>query len=282
MTNTNREAINAYLRDWGDKNRRKKGVPKKVVFANEEERRAHIKKYGREWRMQKRREQGVPKKLTFASEEERKAHHAKYDREQYQKTKGTLLARGRIRAQLPEVKERRRELDKQWRKDNPKLASLRVYKKHLKRYGLTYEDYMMMLRAQKGRCAAPGCKEYPVTLRHNVDHCHATGVVRALLCRRCNQWLGIYERNRRKWEAYLELYGNGNPLIYGKEPRSGTDSIEEQPDLIPMRSAGAVRGGRNPDPTPRVYEGVRVYATPWMESLQGGQRVAACLPILLR
>lgn len=64
----------------------------------------------------------------------------------------------------------------------------------LRRYGLTLEDYVQKLAEQHGRCALCGC-EPDTTRRHDfaVDHCHATGRIRGLLCRRCNVGLGHFE-----------------------------------------------------------------------------------------
>jgi hypothetical protein len=57
------------------------------------------------------------------------------------------------------------------------------------KYGMTVADFDAMLAAQGGRCALcdrTGCK-------WNVDHDHATGLVRAILCKRCNCALGWFD-----------------------------------------------------------------------------------------
>lgn len=52
-------------------------------------------------------------------------------------------------------------------------------------FGITGEDYARLLEAQNGRCAI--CGNRPRKLRLAVDHNHATGEVRGLLCKRCNK-----------------------------------------------------------------------------------------------
>lgn len=58
-------------------------------------------------------------------------------------------------------------------------------------YGLSMEDFTTLMRSQKDRCAA--CK-LPFSEAKDfwpcVDHDHATGQIRGLLCRLCNLTLG--------------------------------------------------------------------------------------------
>lgn len=56
------------------------------------------------------------------------------------------------------------------------------------KYKITSDDFDRMLAVQKGRCAI--CEEE--TGLH-VDHCHAKGSVRGLLCVRCNRGLGYFK-----------------------------------------------------------------------------------------
>lgn len=53
--------------------------------------------------------------------------------------------------------------------------------------GVTDDDYARLLDAQGGHCAL--CPATPKTRRLHVDHNHATGAVRGLLCHRCNRAL---------------------------------------------------------------------------------------------
>ena len=59
------------------------------------------------------------------------------------------------------------------------------------KYGITPEQYDQMLRDQAGACAI--CREQPQDgKRLCVDHCHTTGLPRALLCNGCNVGLGAF------------------------------------------------------------------------------------------
>ena len=80
-----------------------------------------------------------------------------------------------------------------WSRANPtsRLAT------HLMRaYGITLPQYQEMLDMQGGGCAACGNPETAVdgrtgrVRRLHVDHDHATGAVRGLLCTNCNLALG--------------------------------------------------------------------------------------------
>jgi hypothetical protein len=51
-------------------------------------------------------------------------------------------------------------------------------------FGITAADYHGMLEMQGYACAI--CKNKPKNYRLAVDHCHKTGKIRGLLCKRCN------------------------------------------------------------------------------------------------
>lgn len=61
--------------------------------------------------------------------------------------------------------------------------------KHLKeRYGVTAEDVAAMISEQGGKCAICGERD-----AEHVDHDHATGEVRGILCFTCNVGLGNFQ-----------------------------------------------------------------------------------------
>ena len=78
--------------------------------------------------------------------------------------------------------------------------------KHLRRmFGITQVDYEKMLASQGGACAICGS----TTRRFHIDHDHATGKIRAILCQHCNQMLGHARDSAatlRSAADYLELH----------------------------------------------------------------------------
>lgn len=85
-------------------------------------------------------------------------------------------------------------------------------KQIVRRYGITIETYDRMLQEQEGTCKI--CASPPGTRRLAVDHCHETGVVRGLLCYRCNIALGYFRHNDQllqKAADYLSTYDRHEP-----------------------------------------------------------------------
>lgn len=60
----------------------------------------------------------------------------------------------------------------------------------LREYGITLQNYKAMLKSQRGLCAICGSEPGKGKFL-DVDHCHAGGHVRGLLCNRCNQAIGL-------------------------------------------------------------------------------------------
>ena len=78
-----------------------------------------------------------------------------------------------------------------------------------KKFGLSRAEYYAMLRQQGGRCAICGSHDPGTKAKGQfcVDHDHATGEVRGLLCNGCNTGLGSFKDDPLallKAAAYLE------------------------------------------------------------------------------
>lgn len=114
---------------------------------------------------------------------------------------------------------------KQYRKDNPikmreiherrklrekdcPIAKKKKFAGMIKRkYGITLNQYELMLEEQKGLCkicSLPPNKDKKL----HIDHCHTTGRVRGLLCAQCNWFVGKVDKNLEIIEK-LKEYCNG-------------------------------------------------------------------------
>ena len=88
-----------------------------------------------------------------------------------------------------------------------------------RRYGITIEQYWQMHSDQDGGCAICGSETSNSSrstkfLPLFIDHCHATGEVRGLLCHKCNQGLGFFNDSPDLLDQaiqYLLLTSMGQP-----------------------------------------------------------------------
>jgi hypothetical protein len=81
-----------------------------------------------------------------------------------------------------------------------------------RRYGLTKADFEQMLNDQRGLCAIGG---EPLPAVPDVEHDHATGAVRSLVCGRHNRMIGFARDDPRELElgiVYLKR-GVGSKFI---------------------------------------------------------------------
>lgn len=104
-----------------------------------------------------------------------------------------------------------RNASRAWRQANPeavraqadlykgKYAGTKTNGYRLKyRYGISLEHHKEMADSQQGKCAI--CV-VPFERTPHVDHCHATGVVRGLLCDRCNRGIGYFADSPERLQA---------------------------------------------------------------------------------
>ena len=84
----------------------------------------------------------------------------------------------------------------------------RVADKRLKRrFGISLKQYNELNKKQQGLCAICS-KECFSGNKLAVDHCHRTGEVRGLLCRKCNQGLGLLGDTLESIKITLEYLEN--------------------------------------------------------------------------
>jgi len=103
------------------------------------------------------------------------------------------------------------ETRKRYCKSNPDLI-LSIKLKH--KYGITLEQYNAMLSKQSGVCMICGKINNRINYKTGkperlvVDHEHDTGMVRGLLCHRCNLAVGIFENMKDALADYLSKFKN--------------------------------------------------------------------------
>jgi hypothetical protein len=104
-----------------------------------------------------------------------------------------------------EYRERTLARGSAWRRANRDKLSPRNRDKYMKRrYGISRADYDALFERQGRVCAI--CRK-PSKERLCVDHCHVTGMIRGLLCRKCNFGLGSLCDDQRALVAALAYLG---------------------------------------------------------------------------
>jgi hypothetical protein len=135
------------------------------------------------------------------TEEERRAYHRDWYHKNKEKVReqqkaNRLARRDEINAlQRKRRAENRDEVNRKFRewcdKNRERYSKLSRRRHILVTYGLTQEAYDALLVSQGGKCAI--CRRERWGAKRNtphVDHDHATGKVRGLLCTDCNTSLG--------------------------------------------------------------------------------------------
>lgn len=120
-------------------------------------------------------------------------------KQQYQRQK--ILHPNRLKDDYKKAMERNPNHNKEiYRSRVARIPEINRIDALRKKYDLTLEEYEQILQAQSGVCAI--CKQHETRIRHkkvialSVDHNHATGMVRELLCFRCNLLVSHLENGR--------------------------------------------------------------------------------------
>lgn len=90
-----------------------------------------------------------------------------------------------------------------WNLRNPDRVKAANRRHNLAKYKLTPEQFDQMLAEQGGVCES--CREIPTGKKgFAVDHSHATGVVRGLLCGPCNTSLGLQKESAARLRSLAD------------------------------------------------------------------------------
>lgn len=104
----------------------------------------------------------------------------------------------------PAGKKRHREGARSWLRTEAgkRFQKKSNRKKKLAAYGLTPADYDLLVNKQDGKCAI--CQQ---AKRLVVDHCHATGKIRGLLCHHCNTGIGLLGEQPERFDNAKRYLG---------------------------------------------------------------------------
>jgi hypothetical protein len=98
---------------------------------------------------------------------------------------------GRLRGDCRRCCYKKAVARKEANRTNYREVSITANRKY--KYGVTREQVIQMLNDQIWGCAV--CDDEIDYMTAHLDHCHATGKVRGLLCRNCNRGLGGFKDN---------------------------------------------------------------------------------------
>lgn len=94
-----------------------------------------------------------------------------------------------------------------WKLRNPSHRRNR----HLRtKWNMTNDEFESMAMNQNLCCAICGIHESNLNQSLSIDHCHATGKIRALLCRHCNLGIGFFKENVKSLEKAIEYIKQHN------------------------------------------------------------------------
>ena len=189
-----------------------------------------------------------------ASEDERKRELQRIRRERWNEN------------HKDELKTRKREY---YLANKDKLVASERNRLYKKLYGITLEDYELMLKNQGGKCAICGSKAGGKKGQYfAVDHCHKSNAVRGLLCTKCNVSLGWFENNTAAIFQYMRITASHevDPVTLSKYNRYRLKDIE-----------GYRKRRRELSKTPENRETRRLYAKKWRDNQKRLKEEAAKL-----
>lgn len=113
---------------------------------------------------------------------------------------------------------------KTWRgkECKPNSRAKRAYNYHW-HYGITYEQRDELYQRQNGLCAI--CKK-ELNHEYETDHSHNTGLVRGLLCTRCNRGLGFFDDDIEIFKIVIDYLQRPTPVAPKELPKKVTTFVE--------------------------------------------------------
>lgn len=210
---------------------------------------------------QRRKHPSRRKQLNEDAKRRRAENPEKYREEQLRYRKANREARNAQQRQRYadswEKAEKAREACRRYRAENLKKENERR-RKHsanhpeqerrsrwlwqLKKYGLTEADYDAILASQGSGCRICKTARLPAGYKLALDHCHATGKIRGILCSNCNMALGMMRDSPELLRAaaeYLETFQYRDaPSLPGKALPLASGAVAAVAETVGTRAGG--------------------------------------------
>jgi len=191
-----RDKILAKQREWYAANKEEQRKKHKEWYEKNRDKVCEKQKEDRLKNPEKYKERS--KKLYRKHREKRLEYHKKYNA----KNKDKIAKRRK--EYYYKNKSKYNERSSTYRKNNPD----KVWKTYLQwTYNMTTKDYKILILSQRSKCVCgQSFTELPRKKIH-IDHDHATGKVRGILCDSCNHTIGMAKENPkrlRRLADYLE------------------------------------------------------------------------------
>jgi hypothetical protein len=116
--------------------------------------------------------------------------------------------------------EKHKQRSAKWYRDNHEYAKSRMAIRRREKpdkirdgklrasFGISLQEYNEMLELQNHKCAICGTHQKNLSRNLAVDHCHAKGHVRGLLCAPCNTGLGSFRDSATFLQSAIEYINN--------------------------------------------------------------------------
>lgn len=161
----------------------------------------------------KQRREGPQRERILEQKRESWARHSEANSQRLREARQTDPERftGYYRNRYTAHRENILERNREWADSNREKVRAR---RRLWAFGLTPEEFERKLQEQEGRCDICGIEMHLAADRNKdgslktngicIDHDHGTGVVRGLLCSRCNKGLGHFKDDLARLRAAVD------------------------------------------------------------------------------
>lgn len=120
------------------------------------------------------------------------------------------------------------ERTRKYRLNHPQSTQEAQRRKVLKQYGITEDEYDIILFEQEDKCAICGKHKNDFEQSLCIDHIHETGEIRGLLCKQCNLGLGNFKDNVEVLQSAIK-YCNSTSW---REKEQAMSNVIQEIDLI--------------------------------------------------